>query len=89
MSHTDADYISYDPFIGDESDLTCRSVKMVKARKSHPCFTLTGKQDHTIEPGQRYRHEKALVDGSFWGDYRICLSCMDRLIDDQEEDDDE
>ncbi len=25
--------------------------------------------------------ERALVDGSFWGEYRMCLPCLDRYID--------
>lgn len=88
--HTDEDYISADPFSGDESDLQCRTIAIHTARKRHQCYTLTGVQDHTIEPGDRYRHERALVDGSFWGEYRICLTCMDGLLSDlrDEEDDD-
>ena len=79
-THTDEQYLKCDPFFGDESDLTCRTVKLVTARKPHTCYSLDGAQDHLIQPGQRYRHERALVDRSFWGDYRICLSCMDRHL---------
>ena len=85
---TDADYIGLDPFMGDESELTCRSVNIVKARKSFKCFGYGGHMDHNIEPGQRYRHERARVDGSFWGQYRICLNCMDKLFDEEDFDDD-
>lgn len=80
--HTDADYINTDPFFGEEAELTCRTVTIRKARKIHPCFGLTGEQDHSIQPGQRYRYERALVDGSFWGDYKICLHCMDGFMSD-------
>jgi hypothetical protein len=80
MAFTDADYLSYDPFGGDEADLKCRTVAIRTARKQHPCFRLDGTPDHAIEPGQRYRHERALVDGSFWGNYRICLGCMNRWL---------
>lgn len=86
--HTDKDYISADPFSGDESDLQCRTIAIRTARKRHQCHTITGIQDHTIEPGDRYRHERALVDGSFWGEYRICLKCMDELLADLHGDDD-
>lgn len=78
----DDDYIRTDPFFGDEGELTCRNVTIRTARKEHVCLTLTGKQDHTIKPGERYRYERALVDGSFWGEYKICLRCMDKFIDD-------
>lgn len=89
MTFTDDDYICADPFFGDEADLRCRSVAIRKARKQHQCFTLDGKQDHAIEPGERYRYERALVDGSFWGEYRICLKCMDAFLADGLDDDSE
>lgn len=76
----DSDYLCFDPFQGDEAERKCKSVKLVRARKEHTCYTLNGAQDHTIKPGERYRHEKALIDGDFWGQYRICLRCMDKLI---------
>ena len=78
--HPDSTYINTDPFFGDESELTCRTVAIRKARKAHRCFSIDGKQDHEIKPGERYRFEQARVDGSFWGSYRICLACMDKLI---------
>lgn len=92
MKHTDSEYLNYDPFLGDEAELACRTVGIRTARKEHACFGLSGKQDHTINPGERYRHERALVDGSFWGEYRICLTCMDKFIageEIEEEDNDE
>ena len=83
-ARSDADYIAYDPFQGDEAELKCRTVAIRTARKEHPCFSLDGKQDHQIKPGERYRHERALVDGSFWGNYRICLGCMDKFFEEFE-----
>lgn len=86
------DYIHTDPFLGDESELTCRTVTLRKAAKNHLCFGLSGRQDHDIQAGDYYRYERARVDGSFWGEYRICLGCMDQLIegrwDDDADDDD-
>lgn len=79
-AHPDTTYIRTDPFQGDEAELTCRTVAIRTARKEHKCFDLSGKQDHTIKPGERYRYEKALVDGDFWGEYHMCLKCMDKLI---------
>lgn len=88
-THADEVYIRTDPFFGDEADLTCRAVTIRTARKAHTCFSIDGKQDHLIAKGERYRFETARVDGSFWGSYRICLSCMDRLIDDGDDDESE
>ena len=77
--NTDADYLSYDPFQGDEADVTCRTVAIRTAKKEHSCFSMGGPA-HTIKPGDRYRHERALIDNSFWGNYRICLKCLDSWI---------
>lgn len=78
--NTDATYLAADPFFGDEAELSCRSVSIRTARKHHKCTALNGQQDCNIQPGQRYRHERALVDGECWGEYRICLICMDTFI---------
>jgi hypothetical protein len=78
--HDDATYIGMDPFFGDEAERTCRSVIIRTARRPHLCFGLDGVQDHYIASGQRYRFERARIDGSFWGEYKICLECMDRHI---------
>ena len=78
--HNDETYIGTDPFFGDESELTCRTVTIRTAAKEHACYGLDGKQEHMIIKGQRYRHERARVDGSFWGEYKICLKCMDQHI---------
>lgn len=83
-AYTDEEYIGSDPFFGDEAELTCRTVTIRTARRRHECFGLDGKHDHSIAPGQRYRYERARVDGSFWGDYKICLRCMDKFIEDYE-----
>lgn len=80
------EYLSYDPFYGEEADLTCRTLKIVKARKDHVCFSLDGKQDHNINKGDYYRYEKALVDGDFFGTYRLCLNCIDKFMKEEDED---
>lgn len=79
--HTESEYINTDPFFGEEADLTCRTVVIRKARKNYLCFGITGKKDHGIQVGDYYRHERARVDGSLWGEYRICLHCMDAFIE--------
>lgn len=93
LRHPEQTYLDYDPFEGEEATLACRSVKLVRAHKAHPCFGGAGQHGdgHAIQPGEIYRHEKALVDGSFWGQYRMCIACMDAWLADllPEEDDDE
>lgn len=75
MIVTDAEYLDYDPFFGEEGDLTCRTAAIRTARKVYACFG-----GDVIQPGDRYRYEKALVDGDFWGTYRICLPCLEKWI---------
>ncbi|ABM37590.1 hypothetical protein [Polaromonas naphthalenivorans] len=89
MNRTDADYLAVDLFQGDESELTCRSVKMVTTRKEHPCHAFADSASCTIPAGARARHERARVDGSFWGSYYSCLPCLDRTIAGDFEDEDE
>lgn len=85
---TDDDYIYYDAFPGDEAELTCRTVTLRKARKEHDCFFCIIKDKHkTIKPGDRYREEKALVDGDFFGRYCICFKCIEDDYTQNEEDD--
>lgn len=82
MTHDDATYIRTDMFFGEEAELSLRTVKLVKARKEHDCYFSVSPygQKHTIKPGDRYRHERALVDGDFFGSYRVCLPCLDKFI---------
>ena len=81
MSRPDSEYLEYDPFFGEEGEMTCRTKALRRARKEHACFGAPDSGDsHTIKPGDRYRHETALVDGDFWGTYRICLPCIDKWI---------
>ena len=77
------DYLTFDPFQGEESDLTCHQVTLKVARKPHLCFGTSESTHnrHGIQKGEVYRFEKARVDGSFWGRYRMCLGCMDQLIE--------
>lgn len=80
MKYTEKEYID-EPVFQDESELSCITVKIKTARKRHLCYGISGQQEHYIEPGEKYRHEKALVDATFWGEYKMCLSCMDKIID--------
>ena len=79
MKHSIADYVRYDPFFGDESEIRCSEVKVVKTRKVHTCASLDLSHSHIIPVGSLARYEHALVDGH-WGQYYLCLPCMDRFI---------
>lgn len=72
---TNDEIINFDPFIGDDAHLTCRKASIKKARKVHTCFNLAG-DAHSINVGERYRHETACIDGEFFETYKICLSCI-------------
>lgn len=90
MSRPDSEYLEYDPFFGDEGELTCRNAAIRTARKEYPCLGGLGDGDgHTIKPGDRYRYETARVDGDFWSTYRICLTCLDRCLQELEDEDDD
>ncbi len=81
--HPDHDYIQFDPCEGDRDvDVRMRTVKLVVARKEHACFLGSGPygDGHTIKPGDRYRFERALIDSDYWGQYRVCLPCMDKWL---------
>lgn len=83
MIHTNQDYIRFDPFEGDEAQIVCRTVKLVKVRKEHPCFIGAnphGGDQHVIKAGEMARFESALVDGAFWGRSYVCVPCMDKWL---------
>lgn len=88
---TDEDRINHDLFSGEEADIKLKKVSIKTARKRHECFLgkAYDREPHDIQPGERYRHEKALIDGDFWGEYKCCLKCVDRgirLFDGEDED---
>lgn len=89
MAITDEQRLEYDQFDGEEGEIKCRTVKIRTARKEHGCFFGAGNygDGHTIKPGDRYRHERALIDGDFWGQYRLCLTCLDKWIAEMDGDD--
>ena len=74
-------YLRCDPFSQDrDSEIKCRAVKMVTTRKAHKCIDPNDGRPHDIPAGTRARYEHALVDGE-WGQYYICVSCMDKWMD--------
>lgn len=82
LRYPEQEYVDFDLFAGDEGDLTCRTVKLVKVRKPHACFFGINGDGHQIAPGDHARHERALVDGDFWGSYYVCIPCLNREIAD-------
>lgn len=90
LEFDESDYLRFDPCEGDEGEITCRTVKLVHARKEHACFMGAGHygDGHTIKPGDLYRYEKALVDGDFWGQYRVCVPCMNKWLHEIQGDED-
>jgi len=86
QKHSNERYIDVALFEGEEAQITCRTVAIRTARKAHVCFGNESRSDHQIQPGDRYRHERALVDGDHWGEYRMCLPCLDKHIAEYEGD---
>lgn len=77
------DYLGFDPCEGDRDvSVSLRRVRLVRARKSHACFLGGGYSgdNHTIQTGDLYRMETALVDGDHWGKYAVCVPCMDKWL---------
>ncbi len=82
--NSDEDYLDYDHLAGEDGEVTLRKAKIVTARKEHDCMALSG-EPHKIKAGQRYRYERALVDGDTFMEYKICLNCIDKELGDEEE----
>lgn len=84
LKFNESDYIKFDPCEGDDGQVSCRTVKLVTARKEHPCFLGAAPygDKHLIQRGDVYRSERALVDGDYWGNYKVCVPCMDKWLTD-------
>lgn len=82
LKYSDRDYLEFDLFVGEDADIKCRTVKLVKTRKKHPCFFGQNGDGHNIAPGQYVRYEKALIDGDYWGSYYLCIPCLNREMAD-------
>lgn len=76
----DPTYLQHDPFRcdSDETDIRCKTVKLVKTRKEQTCVPppTIGKNVHGVPKGTEARRESALVEGS-WAACYTCLDCMD------------
>lgn len=79
MKYNDQQYITYDPFAGDrDTDVKCRTVKLVKVRKVRKCCE--PREPHDIKIGEHARCERAIVDGN-WRSYYCCIPCMDKWFE--------
>lgn len=76
MKYTEDQYIGFMPFFGEDSELSCQTIKILKTRKPHAC--VGSNPEHTIPTGSMARYEKALVDGDFFGRYYMCIPCLDK-----------
>ena len=75
-------YVTMDPFDGErDTDIRCRTVTLRQARQNYLCWGLAGQQDHGIQAGDYYRHERGVAGNGRWGQYRMCLGCMDAFIE--------
>lgn len=80
LTFPERDYLVWDPFDGErDTAIRCQQTTLRTARKRWTCFGLLGEQDHEIQPGELYRHEKGFVDGR-WGCYRLCIQCMNKWL---------
>lgn len=83
------EYLNCD-MLGDDMDvdIKLRKVTISKIRKPQTCFGVYGSDQHDILPGTMVQRDSALLDGLFGVSY-ICLDCLDKMLDDENNDEDE
>ncbi len=80
LAFQERDYLVCGPFDGErDTGIRCQQTTLRRARQRWTCFGLLGEQDHEIQPGDLYRHEKGFAQGR-WGCYRLCIGCMDKWL---------
>lgn len=81
-SHTDAEYLAFDPGAGDDfpAEVECRKTKLVVTRHEHQCFGWMAGTQHKIAPGTRVYCETGKCEGHF-GTVYICFSCLDIALE--------
>ena len=81
IKYTEEDYINCEMFTDRDTDIRCRTVKIVKTRKDHPCHGCLGDGiELLIKKGETARFESALIDCEFWGAYYCCMPSLDRWL---------
>ena len=80
--YSDEEYIAFNPYEGDDGKVSCQTIIIRRARKTHACFigAINATAGHAINPGDRYRDETCLVDNDHWVRFRCCLSCIDNWL---------
>lgn len=79
-TRTDQEIIDFDPCGGDDYQIDCQTVKIVKTRKEHQCLGVGGPESmHIMPAGTRARYDKARVDGDF-GSYYVCVECIEKYM---------
>lgn len=80
QTRSDREIIDFDPCGGDDCQIHCQTVKIVKTRKEHQCLGVGGPESmHVMPPGTRARFDKALVEGQ-WGSYYVCAECIEKYM---------
>ena len=74
------DYLDCDPYSGDESDLECRKVAVVKTIFAQICTIGARKGSNKHPPGTVMWSERAKVDGQFQSNY-VCLPHIAMCLD--------
>jgi len=75
---SDERYTSFDPYAGDESEVECKRVTIVKTRVSQFCALC----NRYHPAGTRMRCERAKVEGSWQSNY-CCLESIDNYLQDE------
>jgi hypothetical protein len=71
----DEQYISFDPYAGDESEVQCKRVTIIKTR--FPQFCTFCNLYHPA--GMQMRCERAKVDGVWQSNY-VCLESINKYL---------
>lgn len=81
-THTDDQYLSYDPGAGDDFPVAveCRKTTLVVTKKPHTCFGIVAGGQHEIPKGTRVFRESGKCEGKF-GTVYICLPCVDKALE--------
>lgn len=81
-SHTDEQYLAFDPGAGDDFPLEveCRKTAIVVTKKTHTCFGVRAGGLHSIAAGTRVYRESGKCEGTF-GTVYMCLPCVDICLE--------
>jgi hypothetical protein len=78
MKYSEEDYLEFDVSGGDDIEIRCRTRKLIKTRKDHPCCASNA--EHIIPRGTICLCDRAIVDGE-WSVVYVCLPCIEEWYD--------